>query len=89
MSYVLVCFHHSSDSIQQAYLNLIAESINNLDSRLQVEIQNELDSRWAKYSTNSNRFPEFILFRDNARKANLSGKHDLQTLNNWLTFNLA
>lgn len=88
MSYNLVCFYYSNDSVQLEYLQMVTESITNLNLDVVIEIQNETDARWSLYST-SDRFPAFILFRDNARKSVLIGKHDIQTITDWLTFNLS
>lgn len=87
MSYKLVAFVYSSDSIISEYINNQIQAISILFPELETEVSNENDTRLVLYSTTPDRFPSFMLFEDNIFKTGIVGKFNDDELFSWVSNN--
>lgn len=88
MANKLLAFTHSSDSLTSEYITNQLESIKISFPDLQTEQVNETDYRLALYSWYPDRFPCYILFENDVRKAVIHAKLHNHEAIDWVTLNL-
>lgn len=75
----LLIINHSSLVDVQKGLELTAS-----DLKIPVEFSNETDERLAKYVKRSDRFPVYILFKNNIKLDIKQGRYNSEKLNSWI-----
>lgn len=78
--YKLLIINQSSLTDVQNYIDL--HILPNLD--IPVEVVDENDERLSLYAKHSNRFPIFVLFKNNVKLSVKYGKHSKADINNWI-----
>ena len=80
----LVAFYYVEDSAMKQFLQSQLQSVNNIYTDLETELVDSTDSRMSLYASKPDRFPTFILFKNNVRKNQLQAKVNNNVLFNWL-----
>ena len=84
----LLAITNSTDLITLEYINKQLDAILNIYPGLEIEHVNENDPRLALYCKYPYRFPCYILFKNNTRKAVITAKLSYIDAISWVTVNL-
>jgi len=75
---------HSSKPAEVAYIRNQLETIKNLFPDIQTELQDETCDLLHKHCKRGNRFPTYMLFKNNVYKIHVNAKYSDDDLFNWL-----
>lgn len=89
MSYKLVVFIPESDSSLLDYASLQIQATQNLFPDLVIEQVNENDARLVTHFRNTNRFPAYLILKNNVRKGTLQLKLEITAFTDWVGLNLS
>lgn len=79
---------HSSNPAQVAYIKKQLEAIKKLNPDLQIEFQDETCELLYKHCKRQDRFPTYMLLKNNIYKTHINAKYSDKDLVNWLKLNL-
>jgi hypothetical protein len=86
--YKLIGFAHSSNEKQVAYIKQQLETIKLIHSDIIVEFQTEESPLITRYCDKPDRFPKYMILKNNIHMNHVNAKYSDNDLFNWLKLNL-
>jgi hypothetical protein len=79
---------HSSKPLEVAYIKKQLQAIKNWNSDIEIELQDETCDLLQRHCKRRNRFPTYMLLKNNIYKTHVNAKYSDEDLFNWLKRNL-
>jgi hypothetical protein len=84
----LIGIAHSSKPHEIEYISRQLDAIKNWNSSIQIEIQDETCELLYAHCKRQNRFPTYMLLKNNIYKTHINAKYSDDDLFNWVKRNL-